>query len=137
MNNLKSLRNEKKLTVRELAEQVNINYATLSRMENEKQSLDDKSIHELTKFFDVTADYLLGLSPHKNFGTIHIDVENEEEYDPNAPIEIIYSDNDNMSDEEIKEVLNLAEKIFSLPPDKVDLIQKLVDDFEKLQKKDS
>lgn len=135
MNNLRSLRKEKKLTLKELEEKTNISYANLSRYENGTRNITNSAIIKLTEFFDVTSDYLLGLSPHKNFGTIHIDVENEEEYDPNAPIEIIYSDNDNMSDEEIKEVLDLAEKIFSLPLDKIDLIKEIIDDYEQAQKK--
>ena len=62
MNNLKKARKNAKLTVRELAEKVNINYATLSRLENSESHFNNTYISSLTKFFNVSADYLLGLS---------------------------------------------------------------------------
>ena len=71
MNNLKKLRKEKKLTVRELSELVNINYATLSRLENDESQLTDDYIEILSGFYGVSADYLLGISKFQN----HIPVE--------------------------------------------------------------
>lgn len=67
MNNLKKLRKEKKLTVRELSELVNINYATLSRLENDESQLTDDYIEILSGFYGVSADYLLGISKIQNF----------------------------------------------------------------------
>lgn len=65
MNNLKKLRNNKNLTVRELSELVNINYATLSRLENGDSQLTDNYIEILCDFFKVSSDYLLGIDDIK------------------------------------------------------------------------
>lgn len=70
-NNLQVLRKRHKLSVRDLAIKVNINSSTLNRIENEETSFNNEYIDILTRFFDVSADYLLGLSdipnpePHK------------------------------------------------------------------------
>lgn len=66
MTNLKKLREEKKITLRELAEKVNINYTALSRIETGNRNLNDEDIKILCKFFHVTSDYLLGLTDNKN-----------------------------------------------------------------------
>ncbi|MEM3713507.1 MAG: S24 family peptidase [Candidatus Aenigmatarchaeota archaeon] len=61
MNNLKKLRKKHGYTVRELSEKVNINYATLSRLENAESHFNNDYIRILSKFFNVSSDYLLGL----------------------------------------------------------------------------
>lgn len=66
MNNLKKLREEKKLTLRELSEKVRIDFSALSRAENGKRNLNDNDILILTKFFNVSSDYLLGLTNQKS-----------------------------------------------------------------------
>lgn len=64
-NRLRELRLEKRLTLRELADKVNISYSALSLAENEKRNLTDIDIDIFCKFFDVSSDYLLGLSNEK------------------------------------------------------------------------
>jgi SOS-response transcriptional repressor LexA len=66
MNNLKKLRIDKNLTVRELSSLVNINYATLSRLENEESHFNNDYIKVLSGFFNVTSDYLLGITDSLN-----------------------------------------------------------------------
>lgn len=61
MNNLKKLRNKKGLTIRELADATNFNYAQLSMIENDKACFTQKQILVFTKFFRVSSDYLLGI----------------------------------------------------------------------------
>ncbi len=69
---IKQLREEKNLTVRELAENLNISKSTLSGWENENRKPDYKAIISLSNYFDVSSDYLLGLTDdrydfaHKN-----------------------------------------------------------------------
>ncbi len=62
MNNLKKLRLQHKLTLRELAEKVNMHYTTLSSIESNKTHFNNDYIKALTTFFNVSSDYLLGLS---------------------------------------------------------------------------
>ena len=62
MNNLKKLRNEKKITLHELSRKTNIHYGTLSNLELEKSSFNNDYLKILTDFFDVSSDYLLGFT---------------------------------------------------------------------------
>lgn len=70
MNNLKQLRINLDLTLDELSEELNINRATLSRLENNKTELNESYIQIFTKYFNCSADYLLGyskvISKHSN-----------------------------------------------------------------------
>lgn len=61
-NRLKHLRTLKGITLRELSEKVNISYVTLSRYENGHQQIIDENLITLSQFFDVSTDYLLGVS---------------------------------------------------------------------------
>lgn len=65
-NRLKELRLEKKLSLRDLAEKVNISYSALSLAENGKRNLTDNDIQIFCNFYDVTSDYLLGLTDNPN-----------------------------------------------------------------------
>lgn len=66
-NRLKELRNEKKLTTRELANIYGVSHASISRAENGERSLTESDIQFFTKFFGVSADYLLGLSDTRTY----------------------------------------------------------------------
>ena len=66
MNRLKSLRKDKKLTIRELETKLNINRTTLSRMENGLQGINDEYLVQFASFFNVSIDYILGLSNNPN-----------------------------------------------------------------------
>lgn len=61
MSRLKELRMKNNLTLRELDEKVNINYSQLARIERGESMLTQQHIEVLTSFFNVSADYLLGL----------------------------------------------------------------------------
>ncbi len=65
MNRLKQLRLEKNLTMRELADKVGINYSTFSTLEREKRPFTLDHLQRLSKFFDVSFDYILGTSDER------------------------------------------------------------------------
>ena len=58
---IKSLRENSGLTAKELAEKLNINPSTLSKLENDKKSIDADEVRGLVNIFSVTADYILGI----------------------------------------------------------------------------
>ena len=60
-NRLKELRKEKKLTARDLAEKLSVHDSTIIRWENGTMVPTIDKLYELSAFFGVTADYLLGL----------------------------------------------------------------------------
>ena len=66
---LRALRMEKKLTQNDLAARLGIVGASVSSYEKNKQYPSVEVLIQLCKTFDVSADYLLGLSDDKNFNT--------------------------------------------------------------------
>lgn len=62
LNRLKQLRLEKKLSMRDLASIVGINYTTFSALENEKRPFNLDRLTRLSQFFDCSFDYILGKS---------------------------------------------------------------------------
>lgn len=62
MNNLKKLRQAKKLNQRELGALLNCTDVTISRYEAGERDIDSATIRRLCQIFGCTADYLLGLS---------------------------------------------------------------------------
>ena len=66
---LRALRMEKKLTQNDLAARLGIVGASVSSYEKSKQYPSVEVLIQLCQIFDVSADYLLGLSDDKNFNT--------------------------------------------------------------------
>ena len=60
MNKINSLRQEKSLTLKELADILGVSEATVSRWENGKSDIRGKNLKKLSDFFDVSESYLLG-----------------------------------------------------------------------------
>lgn len=58
---LKELRLENNLTMKQLANELEISDACISRWENNLRLPNSESIILVAKFFNVSADYLLGL----------------------------------------------------------------------------
>lgn len=63
---IKQLRNERDITLDELAKILGTTKATLSRYENNLRTPNAEFIEQLASFFDVSTDYLLGKSDIKN-----------------------------------------------------------------------
>lgn len=61
-NRLKNLRQFKNLTLDELAQELESTKTTLSRYENDKRTPDANFIIKSSKFFKVSADYILGMT---------------------------------------------------------------------------
>ncbi|MCL2861399.1 MAG: helix-turn-helix domain-containing protein [Firmicutes bacterium] len=59
---IKELREEKGLTQKQLANQIGVDQRTISSYEIGHTEPDIKTIRKLCKIFDVSADYLLGLT---------------------------------------------------------------------------
>lgn len=59
---IKELRKKSKITQAELSDSINIGQSTLANFENGKRTIPIDIIIQLAQFFNVSADYLLGLS---------------------------------------------------------------------------
>lgn len=77
MNRLKQLRLEKNLTMRELADKVGINYSTFSTLEREKRPFTLDHLQRLSKFFDVSFDYILGTSDERKHKAMVTEISND------------------------------------------------------------
>lgn len=62
MNRLKELRQEKKLSQKELAENIGVHYRTLQNWENGESQIKPEKAQQLADFFGVSVGYLLGYS---------------------------------------------------------------------------
>lgn len=69
---IKELRISKKLTQAELAQVLNIKRETVARWENGTRDLKTDVIISLAKYFNVSADYLLGISEYKTSETANV-----------------------------------------------------------------
>ena len=62
MNRLKELRKEKKLSQKELAENIRVHYRTLQNWENGESQIKPEKAQQLADYFGVSVGYLLGYS---------------------------------------------------------------------------
>lgn len=67
MNRLKQLRKERDLSVRGLALRVDISHTQLTHIENGKRNLTTENAQALARYFGVSVDYLLGVSPEEMY----------------------------------------------------------------------
>ena len=74
MNRIRELREEKQMKQSELAGLLSVKPQSVSRYEMEKNDLDTDTIKLLCKIFDVSADYLLGLSSHRKLTIAEADM---------------------------------------------------------------
>ncbi len=58
---LRGLRGEKGIGQNQLAKEIGVSNASISYWENAKQEPTAEAIYKLSKYFDVSADYLLGI----------------------------------------------------------------------------
>jgi transcriptional regulator with XRE-family HTH domain len=75
MNNLKLLRDRKGISVRDLGTKLNINYGSLSRMENGTQKISDEQAIALADYFNISIDHLLGREWHNPETTVYKTVD--------------------------------------------------------------
>lgn len=101
MNRLKELRQEKKLSQKELADYLGINEKTISRWENGESTIKSDKAQALADHFGVPVGYLLGYSDYKN----PLDFIN---YEMNRTDGRLYPDEGGDSDSPIDPYLMLA-----------------------------
>ena len=100
MNRIKELRTERGLSTRDLASEMDWSAMAISYYENKKRDLNTDALIKLAKYFEVTCDYLLGVSTYCLFvlyekGHLYIKV-NEDDYHVLKDKGIIYfNKNDN------------------------------------------
>ena len=58
-NNLRNLREARRYTLRDVSEKTGVNYAVLSRLENQLQEISETYLRALADFYKVPTDYIL------------------------------------------------------------------------------
>ncbi|CYT78438.1 XRE family transcriptional regulator [Streptococcus suis] len=86
MNRLKKLRQEKKLSQKELADYLGINEKTISRWENGERQIKPDKAQKLADYFGVHIGYLLGYSLSREnmlvaLGPYTVDEDGDEDFD--------------------------------------------------------
>ncbi|HFU3705986.1 TPA: helix-turn-helix domain-containing protein [Streptococcus suis] len=76
MNRLKELRQEKKLSQKELADYLGINEKTISRWEKGDSTIKSDKAQALADHFGVSVGYLLGFTEDKEYGLTEEDDDN-------------------------------------------------------------
>ena len=86
MNRLKELRQEKKLSQKELAENIGVHYRTLQNWENGESQIKPEKAQMLADFFGVSVGYLLGYSEYRDSqeASFHLNKIN-----PNDPYNLV------------------------------------------------
>lgn len=64
---LKELRESRHLTQKDLAQKINLTQSTIAYYENGKKLPTTDNLLSIAKFFNVSADFLLGNSKYRNF----------------------------------------------------------------------
>ena len=67
MFRLRELRDERGMSLDDLADALHVNKSTLSRIENEQREPKESFIRECSDYFNVSTDYLLGKTDLRNF----------------------------------------------------------------------
>ena len=109
MNRIKELREERGLTIRKLAELLNINNQNISRYENEQRDISTELLKVFASFFEVSIDYLLGYSCYYiylKYNDISLKV-NEDDYNSLLREDFIYFDNNNHRCIKLNELIGL------------------------------
>lgn len=66
MLNLRTLRDERGLSLRDLAQKLDITYSSLGKYERNEQQPNIETLIKIANYFDVTVDYLIGRTNCKN-----------------------------------------------------------------------
>ena len=67
MIRIKEIRKNKKITAKELADNINVAESTMSLYENGKREPDFATLTKIAKYLEVSVDYLIGYIEKENF----------------------------------------------------------------------
>lgn len=142
-NKIKTLREKKGLTQLELSKDLNVVRQTVAQWENQERDLKTGAIISLSKYFNVSADYLLGLTENTSTNISEIGISNKTGFSTSTVENILNlsAEHKTILDKIINELLksDLLEKFEELKENNIKLINlyqtdsiynKLVEDEE-------
>lgn len=106
MNNLRALRKEKRLTLVELSEKVNINKTSIARYETGEVEMKADVLQMFASFFNVSTDYLLGKTDDR------LPTPTSSPKDQLQGIKLaLYNQTEELTEEQMEDVLKFVEFI--------------------------
>ena len=142
-NKIKTLREKKGLTQLELSKDLNVVRQTVAQWENQERDLKTGAIISLAKYFNVSTDYLLGLTENTSTNISEIGISNKTGFSTSTVENILNlsAEHKTILDKIINELLksDLLEKFEELKENNIKLINlyqtdsiynKLVEDEE-------
>jgi transcriptional regulator with XRE-family HTH domain len=101
---LKQLRTENNYTQQELADLTGLSKPTISRFEGNKKTPSRESVTKIAKVFNVTTDYLLGLSEYR-------ELDQEESSEVRKEMNILTEKIEKLSEERQKFLIDMMKAI--------------------------
>lgn len=101
-NKIRELREQHHLTLRELAEKLNMSFSNIATLERGDSQLREDTTKIFCNFFNVSADYLLGLSDIRN---PEIDTK------PDKISFALHGYEEDLTDDDKDMILNLAKRL--------------------------
>ena len=74
---IKNIREDMELTQQQVADKLKVSRGTYSMWETANDIIPLKKLNELANLFDVSLDYILELTNIKSYGSVPIEIENE------------------------------------------------------------
>lgn len=117
---LKELRKEKDLYQKELADKLNIGRTTIANYEQGKRFPDKDTLNKIADYFNVSVDYLLGRTNHRQDPNEKITKALEEQpelldfweqFKKRESMQLLFKQTRNMSDKSIQDVVNFMKSV--------------------------
>lgn len=105
MNRIKELRTENKITQADLAKVLKISDRAVGYYENGEREPDQDTLLQIANYFDVSVDYLLGVSDVRNSSSLQNEID--------FHIGLSKSEESTLTDEEKDEIRNFAKFVMS------------------------
>lgn len=105
-NKIDELRKERNLTWDELAEELNLSRSVIWRFGKGEREIKHGDLERIATFFNVSTDYLLGLSENRN---LQNEKEKQQESDP--IFFSLYDEVKELTDAQKEEILDIIKKL--------------------------
>lgn len=108
---LKTLRSEKKLTQKQLAEKINVTHVSISGYESGNRSPDTDTLQRLADFFEVSTDYLLGRTDSPTLTSQEKDEAEFQAFANNPELNVFYKELPESQEEAVERLREIWEII--------------------------
>jgi transcriptional regulator with XRE-family HTH domain len=116
---LKKLRKEKQISQKDLAKKLNLSPSTIAMYETEKRKPDSETLERMSNYFDVSIDYLLGLTDERSSAdkikkAISDDPELQDAWDQISKrenLQLLFKQTKDMDDSSIRQIIRVIKAI--------------------------